>query len=285
MPGFDDLHQWLDSLRRAPGIYQLRRRAYERSFATQEQAHMFRGVFTSFEAAAASVPAGRPKGYDNAGSAAMYQDQTHPLTRDYPAALWLQQALGRGHRQVVDLGGSWGIKFYAFARVMDYPEGLHWHVIDVPAVVERGRALATTRQGTQGLSFGEDWREASGAHTLLASGSLQYLPVTLAEMLRSWPQRPHRLIVNTVPLHASKSYFTLNSIGTAYCPYRVQSEAEFLDSVQACGYQLTDRWTDMSKQVRLPFESGFDVAHYSGFCFDELPGRAGRSDAAASLGG
>lgn len=270
MQGFDWLHHCVDKLRLTPGVYQLRRRAYERSFATQHQAHMFRGVFDSFEAAAASAPPSRPTGYDNATSAAMYQNQLQHLTRDYPAALWLQQSFCRGHHEVVDLGGSLGIKFYAFAELMTYPSALRWRVIEVPAVVARGRELAAAKNGTQALSFGDDWREASGAHTLLASGSLQYLPLSLGEMLRAWSRPPQRLIVNTLPLHPARSYFTLNSIGTAYCPYRVQSEAEFLQDVCACGYRLIDRWTDASKQVLLPFEAGFDVAHYSGFCFERV---------------
>jgi putative methyltransferase (TIGR04325 family) len=268
MQGFDSLHHAIDRLRQAPGIYQLRQRAYERAFLNQQHAHMFRGVYASFEAAAASAPASRPVGYDNERSAAMYQDQLQHLQRDYPAALWLQQSFCRGHRDVVDLGGSLGIKFYAFAALMDYPQALQWRVIDVPAVVARGRVLAAARGDAQALSFAEDWRAASGAQILLASGSLQYMPLSLAEMLLAWQQQPQRLIINTLPLHADKSFFTLNSIGTAYCPYRVQSVAEFVEGVCALGYQVVDRWIDTTKQVLLPFEPGFDIPHYTGFCFD-----------------
>jgi putative methyltransferase (TIGR04325 family) len=206
----------------------------------------------------------------------MYQDQLQHLQSDYPAALWLQQSFCSGQHDVVDLGGSLGIKFYAFSALMDYPQALQWRVIDVPAVVARGRALAAARGDAQVLSFAEDWRAASGAQTLLASGSLQYMPLSLAEMLLAWPQRPQRLIVNTLPLHADKSFFTLNSIGTAYCPYRVQSLAEFVEGVCALGYQVTDRWVDATKQMRLPFEPGFDIPHYTGFCFD-LSGGSGSS--------
>jgi putative methyltransferase (TIGR04325 family) len=87
-------------------------------------------------------------------------------------------------------------------------------------------------------------------------------------LLAGWRHKPRRLVINATPLHRNRSFFTLNSIGTAFCPYRILSEAEFVRAAELAGYRLRDRWIDTAKQVRLPFESGYDVDHYSGFCFD-----------------
>lgn len=267
----DPIDRAVDTLRRMPGLYQLRRAAYNRAFEQRTDNHMFRGVYASFEAAAANVPATRPLGYDNPRSAAMYVNQLSVLPRDYPALFWLSRALADGLRRVVDLGGSVGIKYFAFRALLDMPQDLRWTVVDVPAVAERGRALSQELGGGAQLAFSSDLAEADGADVLYASGSLQYLPQTFAQLLAGWPRKPRRMVINATPLHRERSFYTINSIGTAFCPYRIASEGEFIAAATASGYRLRDRWIDTAKQVRLPFESGYDVEHYSGFCFELSP--------------
>jgi putative methyltransferase (TIGR04325 family) len=269
MNGTDTLQRVANRIRRWPGVYQLRRRAYDRDFCSLTQAHMFRGIFDSFEAAAASAPRNRPTSYDNPRSASMYLNQLEVQPKDYPAAFWLLQSLGGGLRRVVDLGGSVGIKYFAFRRLLlERAPDLDWQVIDMPAVVERGRQFAVEQGAGPALGFSSELHEAQNADILFASGSLQYLPQTMAALMSGWPRLPRRFIVNSLPLHPNRSYFTLNSIGTAYCPYRVQSEPEFLTAMGGAGYRVLDRWTDPNKVLRLPFEQGHDLDHYSGFCFE-----------------
>ncbi len=87
-------------------------------------------------------------------------------------------------------------------------------------------------------------------------------------MLGPLPTRPKRVVINTTPVHATRSYSTLNSIGTAFCPYRVMSEGELLAGMASVGYCLRDRWLNPGKGMQLPFERGYDVTEYSGFCFE-----------------
>lgn len=269
-----DLENFVDRIRRWPGIYQVRRAAYDHNFEHKRDNHMFRGVFGSFDEALAAVPDTLPTGYDNPRSAAMYLNQLQVLPRDYPALFWLARSFDEGLRSLVDLGGSVGIKHFAFRRLMPYPQGLDWLVVEVPAVVDKGREFAASQGGGEGLRFASDFAEGDGADLLYASGSLQYLPQTLTELMSQWRSRPRRMIVNAVPLHRERTFYTINAIGTAFCPYRVQSEPSFLSEAAQLGYRLRDRWVDTAKQVALPFSPGHDVPHYSGFCFD-------REDAAA----
>lgn len=171
-------------------------------------------------------------------------------------------------RTVLDVGGSVGIKYFAFSSLLPFPVDLQWMVLDVPAVVERGRQFASERQAERNLSLTTDLSEGEGVDVLLASGVLQYLPQTLAQLLAGLKRPPKRVVVNTTPIHPDTSFITLNSIGTAFCPYRVQAHGTFVREVSEVGYRLRDNWQNPGKSMWIPFERGLDLDSYSGFCFD-----------------
>ncbi len=268
MSPFALMHRSIDALRDLPPVRELRRRAFDKRFNSHRPGHLFRGVFGSFEEAQASAPATLPLGYDNAESASLYLQRLRADEYDYPAMFWLSQSLANGMASVVDLGGSVGIKYFAFGRTLGFPAHLTWRVIEVPAAVELGRRFASERGVAHALQFSDSVATADGADVLLASGSLQYMPQTLGDILACLSNKPKRIIVNTTPIHPSRSFFTLNGIGTAFCPYRVQSHEEFVGSVTQQGYVLQDQWLNRGKAMALPFEPGYGVDHYSGFCFD-----------------
>ncbi|MFN0185516.1 MAG: TIGR04325 family methyltransferase [Aquabacterium sp.] len=261
-------------LRHAPGIYQWRHQAYVRRFHDNRRSNLFHGVFDSFQAAGESAPDNRPSGYDNAPSARLYLGDAffRPHSYDYPAALWMARSFQEGLRSVADLGGSVGIKFYAFQKLMDLPQDVRWTVIDVPAVAQCGREVAGARSAGQRLDFSSSLEVLDDVDVLLASGALQYLPQGLGEILAGLRRKPRRLIINTTPLHESLSFFTLNSIGTAYCPYRIGSRPEFMAQLETQGYALRDEWRNDGKRMRLPFNPGYDVDGYSGMCLDFVAG-------------
>lgn len=267
MSWLETIHRTVDKLAMAPGIRSVAQRRYVRRFVNNRDQNLFLGVFDSFDAAAASAPKVRPVGYDNEDSANMpYASVITP--RDYPAVFWLSRSFTEGMRSVLDLGGHLGVKYYAFRRVIGYPDDLRWTVCDVPAVVKRGRELAVTRAREGKLHFTEHFEEAANHEVLFASGSLQYLPMTLAELLRRLPKMPRRLVINGTPIHQTKSFFTLNSIGTAFCPYRVQARERFIEEIRLLGYDKRDEWENTGKAMVIPYKAGYDVPHYSGFCFD-----------------
>ena len=245
----------------------MRMRRYESYFARAQDVHIFRGVFESFEAAAASAPATKPLSYDNEGAATMYMSRLRTDSYDYPVMFWLQRYFNQGMRTVFDVGGSVGIKFFAFRRLVQFPEDI-WLVEDMPTVVNQGRQFAKGHDDAQALRFTDSMADGNGLDIMLCSGSLQYLPQTLPELVAGLRNPPGRLIVNTTPIHSERSFFTLNTIGTAFCPYRVQSRADFLGGMSRAGYKLRDHWENAGKAMRIPFRSEYDVEAYSGFCFE-----------------
>lgn len=265
---FDSLHRSVEALREAPGVRALRRLAYERRFRAARAAHLFHGVHDSFEAAARSAPPTAPIGYDDPASTDLYVGHVRPDVHDYPAFFWLRDAFASGARRLVDLGGNVGIKYHAYTSLSPLPAGCEWRVVDVPAVAARGRELQAGRPSGESLVFDTDPARLSGTDVLFTSGTLQYLPETLAELLSRADGRPARIVVNTTALHDTRSFYTLNNIGTAYCPYRVQGREAFVASLEALGYRVRDRWLNVGKALRIPFTEGCDVEAYSGFCFE-----------------
>ena len=131
------VHRWFSRagrlLDRLPPFTWINRAVYRRVFARNRHENLFLGRYASFAEAAAAAPSVKPVGYDNAESVALYGDELRP--RDYPALFWIDRLVAAGARRVFDLGGYTGIKHYAFAKLVDYPDDLTWTVGDVPAVV------------------------------------------------------------------------------------------------------------------------------------------------------
>jgi len=246
----------------------VREAAYKRKFIENpESEHLFMGSYESFEAAQANVPPGKAIGYDNAEEAKkIYSHQLYFY--DYPGLFWLGRALEEGMRSVFDLGGHVGIKYYAFRRVIPYPANLHWTVCDVPGVVQTGRELAIQREVTSQLDFTTDFHDASGYDVLYAAGSLQYLPLQMSEMLAQLPVKPKRIVINTAATHPDRTLYTLNSIGFAVCPYRIQHHDALQNELVEAGYKRLDAWRNEGKPIEIPFVEGGDKAFYSGCCFD-----------------
>lgn len=238
------------------------------TFETNSSQHLFRGVFDSFAAAEESAPATRPVGYDNPESAELYLKRLRVDDHDYPAMLWLSKSFGDGMPRVADCGGSIGIKYFAFAKFIAFPADLDWLVIDVPAAVKRGRDFAASRRAPSGLRFSADLADADGVDVFFASGSLQYLDRSLPEILRGFERLPRRIVINTTPIHPAESFFTLNSIGTAFCPYRIAAHGPFIDGIEAVGYRMRDEWRNLGKRMEIPGHPAYSLDHYSGFCFD-----------------
>lgn len=240
---------------------------YLEIFINNEKENLFYGSFDSFEAAQDAAPKGKHVGYDGASDVGtMYSPQI--CTWDYPPIFWLAEAFRNGATSVFDLGGHVGIKYYAFRRVVGYPGSLRWTVCDVPSVAAAGEALAIDRNAHSELSFCTDLKGASGTDVLMLSGSLQYLPLRLAEILSALAQKPKRVILNITAAHSTRTLFTLNSIGSAVCPYRVQFQDEILNELRQAGYRRRDVWRNDGKPIVIPFVEGGEDAFYFGCCFD-----------------
>lgn len=261
---------WQGKPSRIPFVRAAQEANYARRFLahTATTHHIYRGVFPTFAEAQASIPSTRAAGYDNTDSADLYRDRTRRVfINDYPMMFWLDRFLTQGARRIFDLGGHIGIAYYAYQKYLSYPEGLRWTVQDVPAVNEAGRRWATAHDPARRLGFADDVSEASGSDILFAAGSLQYLDFTLAEAISRMAARPAYLLLNSVPVHPSQSYFTVQNIGVALCPYRVTADRAFLGGLAELGYVLQDRWENPQRHCTVPFHPELSLDRYFGFAF------------------
>ena len=262
------VHRGIDRGATVPIVRHLVEASYRREFIRNRDQNLFYGVFQTFEAAQARAETFGLSGYDNEAAAEMYVHHTRSDAHDYPAMFWLEKSFETGWRKVLDLGGSIGNKFYAFQRAIPLPADIDWTVVDLPAVIARGAEIAASNGVAQALHFAESIVGVKGTQVLFASGSLQYLPQTLGHYLKKWPVRPLRIIINITPVHPVTEFFTVNSIGTAFCPYRVQTQAALVGELCALGYVLRDSWANRGKELVLPTHRELSLDHYRGFCLD-----------------
>lgn len=261
---------WVHRMRKLPGVRGWQEARYAREFARHAslEKNLYRGVFDTYAEALASVPAARPTGYDNTPSADLYRERTRRIyINDYPVMFWLRQLFDEGHTTVFDIGGHIGVAYYAYQRFLSFPKAVRWTVYDVPAVNAAGKTWATEHDTLGRLHFADRYDGAADADVFFAAGSLQYLEESLLEVLHNLARTPDHLLLNSVPIHPSASYFTVQNMGTACCPYRITAERAFLDGLKAMGYVLRDRWENPHRACQIPFHPERSLDRYFGFYF------------------
>ena len=271
------LHVMLDGALALPGIVDLRKRRFDAAFARGAYGGSCRGVFDTYADCAASIPHVMPTGYDNDAMAGMYRNRLERIfPADYPMVLWLEKAFAAGATKVFDLGGHVGISYYAYRRYVDFPADLAWHVHDVPAVMAAGRALAQERDAWHELDFVDDPASATDSDIYFTSGCIQYLEDTLAERLGRLQRRPEWVLVNLLPLHDDRSYWTVQSTGKALCPYRIQKRADFFGALEKLGYKTLDVWENAEKRCPIAFDPEHSLDVYYGAALRLERGDGGR---------
>jgi putative methyltransferase (TIGR04325 family) len=223
------------------------------------------GVYPSYAAARAAIRRSRKIGYDNPETSNMYPFLLE-LSRisDYAALFYLSQLARPGYR-IFDFGGNTGVLFYNYQRRWTMPPGLQWTVCDVPAVIEAGREFATTRP-SEGLSFTSNFEDAAGADLLFTSGTVQYVPETLAHLLEKLGgAKPRHVLVNRTAMWDGETFFTLQSLGPVVCPYRIQNRKEFVTGMEAQGYRVKDSWECPESKINVRWHIRHRIRAYAGF--------------------
>jgi len=258
------------------------RRRFDAAFVKGAYGGRCRGVYSSHAEAAAAALHAIPVGYDNEASARLYRERLERIyPADYPMMLWLDRIFEAGARRVFDLGGHVGIAYYAYRRIVRYPADLSWVVHDVPAVVKAGQALARVRDKFGQISFVDAPTaaiEAARADVFLAAGCQQYIEQPLADRLRGLPRWPGWVLVNRIPLHEARDFWTVQSIGTALCPYHIERHSAFLDSMKALGYVIHDAWENPDMQCEVAFAPELRLDRYQGMAFRLEPSAGGAPD-------
>ena len=269
----EDLHRRIDGLADTVPLRALVQRQARKAFLANRDQNLFYGIYSRWEDADSAARAYGVAGYDNPASANLYDHRIRMDPHDYPSLYWLTRSLQEGMKGVFDVGGAIGIKFLAFREPLQaYPE-LLWRVQDVPAMVAHGRELAIQRGDTGRLQFTESFEEGQGLDVLFASGVLQYLPKTLGELLETYHRLPRRIVINTAAIHPTREFFTVNSLGTAFCPYRIQTQAGLVRGLAALGYRVRDTWINPDKLLTIPHRHDYSLRYYSGYCLDLAPDR------------
>jgi putative methyltransferase (TIGR04325 family) len=257
-----------EAMARLPLLRQFQEARYTRRFFAHHALthHLYRGVFATFDEAQASIPPANVSGYDNTESAELYRERTRRIfINDYPMIYWLGRWFAEGAHRVFDIGGHIGIAYYAYQKYLSYPSSLSWTVMDVPAVNASGSQWAVEHDPARRLHFADEVSAASGSDVLFAAGSLQYLSYSLEDALGFMEEKPAFLLLNSVPIHMRESYFTVQNIGVACCPYGIRAEREFLGGLQALGYELLDRWENPLRSCIIPFHPEKSLDRYFGF--------------------
>lgn len=226
------------------------------------------GVYPTHAAALAAVPKKRKVGYDNPETSNMYPFLLE-LSRvsDYAALFYLSQLAKPGYR-IFDFGGNTGVLFYNYQRRWRMPPQLQWTVCDVPAVVEAGREFAKTRP-SEGLNFTSNFADAAGADLLFTSGTLQYVPEALAQLVaKLGDAKPRHILVNRTALWDGETFFTLQSLGPVVCPYRVQNRKEFVTGMEEQGYRIKDSWECPESKINVRWHLRHRIRAYAGYLLE-----------------
>ena len=243
------------------------------TFLANRDQNLFYGVHDTWQAAQSAAEGFGRAGYDNTESAAIYDYRLRIDQHDYPSLYWLTRSWHDGLRSVFDIGGAIGIKYIAFRDAHKAFRDVTWRVCDVTAMAVHGEELARERGDVGRLTFTSRYEDGEGFDILFASGVLQYLPEAIGDIVARYARRPRRILINTAAIHPEFDFFTVNSIGTAFCPYRVQTQATVTRGLANLGYRLRETWINPDKLLQIPGDAAHSLRHYSGYCFDLAAGR------------
>ncbi len=247
-----------------PLIRKWHRFEYEQHFLRIAQwERLFSGVYPTFAAASAAIPADHNNSYDNPDSATFLGHKAPVRSADYPVLFWLSKLLPQDPR-VFDFGGYLGISYYSFDKFLNYPPNLQWTIYDVAAVVRAGEKLAQEKDTRRQLSFTTSLERAQEFPIFLSLGSFQFPEETFAETFRRLSIRPTHVILTKLPLTEQETFYTLHSMGPALCPYRIANEEEFLQSAYEMNYELVHRWESAEFGCYIPFHPDHCVHAFSG---------------------
>jgi putative methyltransferase (TIGR04325 family) len=233
----------------------------------------FRGLFESNASARAAASRSRPSDYDivNQEKAKNKQRELESIEGalsflDYPLLYWLSKTLTE-RSAVLELGGSIGKFFYSIQRYDVCPPNLKWTIAELPEAVNLGIEIARER-GERRLTFLDSAKIASAesADIFLTAGTLQYMETPLWSTLSSLAKLPRHVLIHTLPVHPTASYWTLQRLALCEVPYHIYSQAELLAQMDGLGYRQVTEWCQ-PRMIEIPFHRDLVIKGYCGFTF------------------
>ncbi|BDC50583.1 hypothetical protein F183_A28990 [Bryobacterales bacterium F-183] len=229
------------------------------------------GVFPSFDAGWAAARRFRTTGHEHPDQASRILHK-QMRTSDYPV-LFLLAVLQP--RQVLDFGGSIGNLFYLYRTLLPNLDTVPWTVVDLPEVVDQGRALALERNASN-LTFTDHLSNApTDTDFLLAAGCFHYWERSVSEFFQALSSLPSHVLINRVPVTSRREdYVIVQSDHILAVPCIVRNRARFIADVCGLGYELVDSWEEPRASHRMLFLPAYTVRSFSGFYFRRTPSRS-----------
>jgi len=228
---------------------------------------LFAGVYDSYAAAERDIPEWRKQGWDNQETASRYLFQIdYMLPTTYATFFWLSKLL-QPQSTLLDYGGNIGLSYYGYVKRQALPEGARWVIVELPHLVAIGTKMAQRQKAAQ-LEFATELGSAPRCDILFSAGALQYMEHSVPGLLEKMAALPKHILLNKVPLHRERNYWTLQNFGSAVSPYRIYKENEFLGYFEKAGYVLRDRWSVPELSCAIPFHPRELVAEFTGLYWE-----------------
>jgi putative methyltransferase (TIGR04325 family) len=209
------------------------------------------GDFSSQESALNFIK-GKPNSYDDSDIAGINVDAFCRVSNfDYPVIFWLSRII-QSSTGMTDFGGHIGVKYYAYRDYLQIPNDFSWNVVDVAAVRKKGEIVSIERQAST-LRFFPSVKNVPEAEILMCSGSLQYCPESIEEIVTQLPSQPEWIIINKLSVVSTREFVALENFGSSWIPFRIHQQESFTERVRALGYELVDSWEIPNRLYDVPF--------------------------------
>lgn len=256
-------------IKRLPLVENWRRKRQLEYFLSDKGYASHFGVFTNFEEARLWLPKSQEFDQEKLATEYVAVRMRRVFSYDYPVMFWLNQALNQGAVSVLDIGGSVGVHFYAYQKMMTYPPSLTWLVYEVPAIAEFGKEIAE-RKAIPNLFFTESLEpQGIEADIWMAAGAIHYINnARPGALLAKSKSRPRHVILNKLPLYDGEDFVSTQNIGEhSFAPHYVYNRQRFIDEIVATGYNLVDSWQTPEREFHLFGYPDKSFGVYSGLYF------------------
>ena len=201
----------------------------------------YRGRFSTREQAQNSLPAARRATYDDEALVSIGIESYSTIQPfDWPILVFCQKLMRENHlHALTDFGGHVGVKFYAFRDMLNLPDDFRWQIVDVPAMVREGRRRLPPE--VHSLCFFDQVEETEACDALLCSGTLQYVELSIEEVIDRLPQKPYMIFLNKVPVSSKQGFFTVETFVKSL-PCHIFGPDDLGRAREHLGYALVASW-------------------------------------------
>jgi putative methyltransferase (TIGR04325 family) len=165
---------------------------------------------------------------------------------------------------IFDIGGSVGVHYHAYQKIMSYPTGVRWSVCETPEIAAVGREIAQQTLASD-LIFTDTFDSTYlDSDIWLAAGSLQYIEHgQILSLLDRCQHKPTHIILNKLPMYDGEDFVSTQNLGKGcYSPFYVYNKRRFIENLIPRGYEVVDTWTIPERDLYLP---GYPKRSFSSF--------------------